>query len=92
MNLSFFPLLRPKPAHAEVAELRDRVIIAETQAVLLMNEVEHLRRPRRERRRDASDIRRAIAARAKAYSDRFENLKEDDLRAFIAAAKNGGRG
>jgi len=87
-----WPFFR-KPAHTELAELRDRLIVAETKAVLIENALEAERSRRsRERRRDATDVKHAIAARAKAYSDRFAKLKEGEGPAFIAAAKNGGRG
>lgn len=59
MSFHFLSLFR-KPAHTEVAELRDRCIVAETKAVFLANEVERLRRPKRERRKDAASV---IAAR-----------------------------
>jgi len=45
-----------KPDRAADAELRDRCIIAETKAVFLESEVERLRRPKRERRRDAANV------------------------------------
>lgn len=82
-----FDLFR-KPT--DTAELRDRAIIAETKAVLLENalEVERCRRGR-ERRRDATDIARAIAARAQVYSDRFAHLTDDQRRRAIQQAKRG---
>lgn len=45
-----------KPKHTEVAELRDRCIVAETRALLLADELERARRPKRERRRDAASF------------------------------------
>ena len=47
---------KPKPKHTEVAELRDRCIVAETRALLLADELERARRPKRERRRDAASF------------------------------------
>ncbi len=50
------------PKHTEVAELRDRCIVAETKAILLADELERARRPKRERRRDAASV---VEARAR---------------------------
>lgn len=86
-----FGFLRPRNVE-EVAALRDRALVAETKALLLEDIVHHQARPRRERRKDASDIKHAIAARAAAYSERFKSIPEAQRTAFIAAAKNGGRG
>ena len=74
----------------DIAELRDRAIVAETKAVLLENAVEAERRRRtRERRRDATDIARAIAARAQVYSDRFRDLTDEQKDRAVEAAKRG---
>lgn len=74
----------------DIAELRDRAIVAETKAVLLENALEAERRRRgRERRRDATDIARAIAARAQVYSDRFSHLTDEQKARAIQAAKRG---
>ena len=85
--MSFLSLFR-KPAHTEVAELRDRCIVAETKAILLADELERARRAKRERRKDATDISRAIAARAQAYSDRFSRLTPEEAKAARAAASS----
>ncbi len=78
-----------KPAyHAELAELRDRLIVAEAKAVLIENALEAERRRRtRERRRDATDVSRAIAAKAEALTKRFAKLDEAQIRAAIEAGK-----
>ena len=81
---------RTEPAHTEAAELRDRAIVAETKAVLLENALEAERSRRgRERRRDATDIARAIAARAQVYSDRFRDLTDEQKARAVEAAKRG---
>lgn len=77
-----------KPAPTDIAELRDRAIVAETKAVLLENALEAERSRRgRERRRDATDIARAIAARAQVYSDRFSHLTDEQKARAIQAGK-----
>lgn len=74
----------------DIAELRDRAIVAETKAVLLENALEAERSRRsRERRRDATDISRAIAARAQVYSDRFSHLTDEQKARAVEAAKRG---
>ena len=74
----------------DIAELRDRAIVAETKAVLLENALEAERSRRtRERRRDATDIARAIAARAQVYSDRFSHLTDEQKSRAVEAAKRG---
>lgn len=74
----------------DIAELRARAIVAETKAVLFENafEAERYRRGR-ERRRDATDIARAIAARAQVYSDRFSHLTDEQKARAVQAAKRG---
>lgn len=74
----------------DIAELRDRPIVAETKAVLLENALEAERSRRtRERRRDATDIARAIAARAAALKERFKGLDEGVKERAAEAAKRG---
>ena len=88
--IPFFPWLRTR---AEIAELHDRLIEANTKAIFLENEVDRLRRrTRRERRRDAVEVARAIAARAQLYSERFSTLSDKDRAAAIERAKVGRRG
>lgn len=89
MNFHWPSFLRSKP-HTEVADLRDRAIVAETKAVLLENALEAERRRRfRERRRDASDVSHAIAARAADYAKRFGKLDKGVKDRAIEAAKRG---
>jgi Tfp pilus assembly protein PilE len=77
-----------KPAPTDIAELRDRAIVAETKAVLLENALEAERRRRtRERRKDHTDTARAIAAQAQAYSQRFASLTPSQRTAAIEAGK-----
>ena len=74
----------------EICELRDRAMFLEMRAVLLQNALEAERSRRgRERRRDATDISRAIAARAQVYSDRFRDLTDEQKARAIQAAKRG---
>lgn len=74
----------------EISELRDRAMFLEMRAVLLQNALEAERSRRgRERRRDATDIARAIAARAQVYSDRFSHLTDEQKARAVEAAKRG---
>ena len=74
----------------DIAELRDRALMAETRNVLLENALEAERSRRgRERRRDATDVSRAIAARAQVYSDRFRHLTDEQRARAVEAAKRG---
>ncbi len=71
MNFHFLSLFRKR----DIPELLERALVAETRAAVLENVLEKReRRARRERRKDATDIARAISARAKEYSDRFSRL------------------
>jgi len=60
LHLPFFNL-----KHDETAELRDRLIVAETQVLLLRDLVDHppINRPRREIRKDADSYRDQAAKR-----------------------------
>lgn len=92
--LGLLSLFRRQPTAIEaIAAMRDRCIVAETKAVLLENEVERLRRRQlRERRKDARDVAKAIAARAADYADRFAGLTDEQRSKAKAAAARKGRG
>lgn len=80
--------VRLKPSPAETA-LRDENIALGAQVFALECVVASLRRRGRERRRDATDIARAIAARAAAYKKRFANLGKSVKERAIQQAKRG---
>jgi hypothetical protein len=85
--LNFIASLFPD-RRAELAEIRDRLIEAETKAVFLENHLEAERRRRtRERRRDATDVSRAIAAKAASLKARFAKLDASQIEAAIEAGK-----
>lgn len=91
MNFPFFSL---KPDRIdELAGLRDQVIVAETKAILLENELDATRRrQRRERRKDATDIKTASAACREFYSNKVANLTPSQRSAAIEAGKRRRRG
>lgn len=80
--------VRLKPSQAEIA-LRDENIALGAQVFALECVVTSLRNRGRERRRDATDISRAIAARAQVYSDRFSHLTDEQKARAVEAAKRG---
>ena len=68
VNFSFrLPFTRP--SHTEVADLRDRCIVAETRALLLEDIVMHRGVAPRERRKDAKDVIAAKRAKTKQLQD-----------------------
>lgn len=74
MNLPFRFFHRP--TREEYAAMRDRALVAETKAVLLLDIVEHANRPRREVRKDAGRYREESAKRKAeliAYAARLSN-------------------
>lgn len=77
-----------KPKSAEVAELRDRCIVAETRAILLENELERARRPKRERRRDAGAFRDAREATTQRYAERLSTLTPEQRKSAMLRAAN----
>ena len=78
MNL--FSLFRSNPSRKEIAALRDRVLIAETQVMLLRDIVDHPRKITREPRKDKGSV---IAARHRVT---------DQLRDYAASVRAQGRG
>ena len=74
-------------AKAEAAALLSAEVIGKL--AFAEAEVARLSRRGRERRRDATDIARAIAARAQVYSDRFRDLTDEQKARAVEAAKRG---
>ena len=72
-------------AKAEAAALLSAEVIGKL--AFAEAEVARLSRRTRERRRDATDVSRAIAAKAAALTKRFAKLDEAQIRAAIEAGK-----